>query len=351
MSAPSLQRTARFARRCATVLALCVAGIGAAQAQAAAWTAEFTVRLESAGKRPVTSAGAKTAVSGSFEWSSTHELRGTLAYNQRLRGAVARNQPDRNNETRYESWLARVSSAGTAAQLTLHSVRSEQSSGRVIRVDGEGAAAINRDNAAKIGKVEHVRTRTEVKVEGADAAKMGGAYLQIDRVANQIRFETPTLEINPARATVVERSVARLEKAPAASEWDRNDTFAPKSRQELRLPPQMPYPVEFVFDVPAARLVDAKEITLTQEFKAGFVDYEVPSSRGVITIVLRRGGAAAATGAAPAAASAPPPNAAAKQADSAPAPAPAPAAPTAPTAPTAQDAAKAVDKLRGVFGR
>jgi hypothetical protein len=293
-----------------------------ALAQGAGWTADVTVRVESAGKRPVTGGPARTAVSGTFEWSSTHELRGTLAYTQRLRGAVARNQPDRNNEQRYESWLAR--GQRVPVQLTLHSVRSEQSSGRVTAVDGEGAAAINKANAGKIGKVEHVRARTEVKVDGADGARMGGAYLQIDRVANQVRFEVPTLEINPARTTVVEQQVARLDKAPPAGEWDRNETFTPKTSQELRLPPQLPYPTEFVFDVPAAVLADAKEITLTQEFKAGFVDYEIPPSRGVITIVLRRAEAAAAaapvapaTAAGTGAAAAP-----LAQASSAPAPAP-----------------------------
>jgi hypothetical protein len=131
---------------------------------------------------------------------------------------------------------------------------------------------------------------------------MGGAYLQIDRVANQVRFEAPTIEINPARATVLEQRVARLDKAPAAGEWDRNETFTPTSTQELRLPATIPSPLEFVFDVPATQLADAKEITLTQEFKAGFVDFEIEPSRGVITIVLRRGGANSAASSAAASA-------------------------------------------------
>jgi hypothetical protein len=269
-------------------------------AQSGGWTAEFTMRVESAGKRAVTTGPAKTAVSGTFEWASTHEVRGTLAYTQRLRGAVARNQPDRNNEQRYESWLARAQRV--PVQLTLHNVRSEQSSGRYVAVDGEGAAAINKANAGKIGKVEHVRSRTEVKIDGADGARMGGAYLQIDRVANQVRFEAPTIEINPARATVLEQRVARLDKAPAAGEWDRNETFTPTSTQELRLPATIPSPLEFVFDVLATQLADAKEITLTQEFKAGFVDFEIEPSRGVITIVLRRGGANSAASSAAASA-------------------------------------------------
>lgn len=325
----------------------CVTGTSASAQPAPGWTAEFTVRLESAGQRPVTAGPSKTAVNGTFERNSTHELRGTLAYTQRLRGAVARNQPDRNNEQRYESWLARAQRV--PAQLTLASVRSESSSGRVIAVDGEGAAAINRANAGKIGKVEHVRSHTEVKVDGADGARMGGAYLQIDRVAHQVRFEVPTIEINPARATVLEQQVTRLGSAAPAGDWDRNETLTPKSSQELRMPPQLPYPTEFVFDVPAATLADAKEIKLTQEFKAGFVDYEIPASRGVITIVLRRSDAVAVPGAAPAAsaaaaaaATAPPTKADAKKAEP---------APSQPATPSVQDAAKAVDKLRNLFGR
>jgi len=50
----------------------------------------------------------------------------------------------------------------------------------------------------------------------------------------------------------------------------------------------MPYPVEFVFDVPAQTLAEARAITLTQSFKPGIVDYEVEPSRGTITLVLRR---------------------------------------------------------------
>jgi len=313
--------------RAALALALAFAAVAAHAQAAAGWTADITVRVESTGKQPVTHGAAKMGVAGSLEWSSTYELRATLPYTQRLRGAVARNQPDRDNEQRYESWLARVSSAGLPASLTVNRLTNEHSSGRVVAVDGEGAAAINRANAGKIGRVEHVRGRTEVKVEGADAAQVGGAYLQIDRVANQVRVEAPTIRINPARATVTEQFVARLDKAPAAGEWDRNNTFTPASAQDLRLLPQLPTPIEFVFDVPAQILADAREITLTQEFKAGFVDYERDASRGVITVVLRRGDAAAAASAAPATGTAAPAAATAVRPTT-------PATPTASSAPT-----------------
>jgi hypothetical protein len=313
--------------RAALALALAFAAVAAHAQAAAGWTADITVRVESIGKQPVTHGVSKMGVTGSLEWSSTYELRATLPYTQRLRGAVARNQPDRDNEQRYESWLARVSSAGLPASLTVNRLTNEHSSGRVVAVDGEGAAAINRANAGKIGRVEHVRSRTEVKVEGADAAQVGGAYLQIDRVANQVRVEAPTIRINPARATVTEQFVARLDKASAAGEWDRNNTFTPASAQDLRLLPQLPTPIEFVFDVPAQTLADAREITLTQEFKAGFVDYERDASRGVITVVLRRGDAAAAASAAPATGTAAPAAAA-----------PTAARPTTPAAPTATSA-------------
>jgi hypothetical protein len=324
--------------RPALALALSVAALGAHAQAAAGWTADITVRVESTGKQPVTGGGARMGVTGSLEWSTTYEFRGTLPYTQRLRGAVARNQPERDNEQRYESWLARVSSAGLPSSLTVSRLTNEHSSGRVVAVDGEGAAAINRANAGKIGRVEHLRSRTEVKVEGADAAQMGGAYLQIDRVANQIRIEAPTIRINPARAVVTEQSVSRLDKAPAAGEWDRNNTFTPATAQDLRLLPQLPTPIEFVFDVPAQTLADGREITLTQEFKAGFVDYERDASRGVITVVLRRGDAAAAASAAPATGTAAPAAAAAAAAGTAaavtaarPAPAAAPAAAPAST--------------------
>ena len=155
-----------------------------ARAQVSAgWTGEFTVRVESAGKRPVTNLPVKTNVSGTFEWSTTHELWGSLTYGQRLRGVVAKNQPERDNEQRYESWLARVPGGRQPARLTLHSVRTEVSSGKVVATDGEGAGAINRANAGKIGRVAHVRSRTEVKVDGDDGVRIGGAYLQIDRLA------------------------------------------------------------------------------------------------------------------------------------------------------------------------
>jgi hypothetical protein len=107
--------------------------------------------IESIGKQPVTHGVSKMGVTGSLEWSSTYELRATLPYTQRLRGAVARNQPDRDNEQRYESWLARVSSAGLPASLTVNRLTNEHSSGRVVAVDGEGAAAINRAFASALG--------------------------------------------------------------------------------------------------------------------------------------------------------------------------------------------------------
>jgi hypothetical protein len=352
-----MHRITRRALRVAMLAAGLAAGAGAHPQSLPGWTADFTVRVESAGKRPVTDGPARRGVSGSFEWTTTHELRGTLPYTQRLRGAVARNQPDPGNEQRYESWLAR--GQRVPARLTLHSVRTGQSSGVVVAVDGEGAAGINKANAGRIGKIEHERMRTEVRVDADDGARMGGASLQIDRVANQVRFEMPTVEIRPERATVVEQRVTRLGAPPAAGEWDRNESFTPRSDQELRIVPQLRYPLEFVFDVPAAVLSDAKEIRLTQEFKAGLVDYEVPTSRGVITVVLRRGdpaGAAAGnvapatavatagTTAAPAAPAAQPPAMTeARQAQ--------PATAATPTTPAAQDAIKAVDKLRGLFGR
>ncbi|MCX8004786.1 MAG: hypothetical protein N2688_07490 [Burkholderiaceae bacterium] len=343
----------------AAVCALAVAtGIAAHAQPAAGWTGEFTIRVESAGQRPAATAAAMKDVSGVEAWTHRHELRGTLVYTQRARGAVARNQPDRHNEQRYESWLARAQRV--PVPLTLHATLDRRFSGRYILVDGEGAGAINRANAGKIGKVEHVRSRSEVRIDAADGARMGGAYLQIDRVANQIRFESPTIEINPARATVVEQQVARLDKAPAAGEWDRNETFTPKSAQDVRGLAQLPYPVEFVFDVPAETLAGARELTLTQAFKAPFLaEDEREASRGTITLVLRRGDAAAAAAASPATAAA---------GSAAAAPAAAAAAPArgdeakkaetsaqpqspAPATPSVQDAAKAVDRLRGLFGR
>ncbi len=354
-----MSRLSPVARPLAALVLACGIVVTASAQPAAGWTAEFTVRVESAGKRPPTGGLAWTDVRGAAEWSSTHELRGTLAYTQRLRGAPARNQPDRDNEQRYESWLAR--GQDVPAALTLHHVRSETSSGRVRIADGEGAAAVNRANAGKIGKVEHLRSRTEVKVDAADGARMGGAYLQIDRVANQVRFEVPSLWINHERARILEQRVSRLGAPAAAGEWDRNESFTPASSQQLRTQPLLPSPVEFVFDVPAASLAEGKEITLTQDFKPEAIEPEPTVNRGVVRITLRRVDAAAraipaaATAAAPGAGAAP--VTAAAQAAPTPAPAAAeprkvePAPPAAGATPTVQDAAKAVERLRGLFGR
>ena len=83
--------------------------LAAAPAANAQWTLDYTVRYEAAGQqtgKPGEPRGPDTLVSEKITWRVQQEVRGTLNYTQKVRGAVASNMPDKNNEQRYDWWSA-----------------------------------------------------------------------------------------------------------------------------------------------------------------------------------------------------------------------------------------------------
>jgi hypothetical protein len=260
----------------------------AAQAQ---WTIDYSVRYEAAGQqlgKPGERRGPDTLVSEKLSWRVQQDVRGTLAYTQKVRGAVAGNMPDKNNEQRYDSWISRSGRAGNPAALKLDAEELLDSAAKLGKADGEGAGDINRERAGKFGRVEHVRTRVAMAAEGATAARLNDPFLQIDRVDGKLHFEPPTIDFDPAQVRYVVEKVTRMDKAAAPGQWDSSETKDGAQRSmALRLPP---LPVQ-VFELPR----DAQSFEATRTI-------DVPGRIGgkaTMTIALRRMGAAAA-GAAPA---------------------------------------------------
>jgi hypothetical protein len=143
--------------------ALCTSMLlAAAPAANAQWTIDYTVRYEAAGQqtgKPGERRGPDTLVSEKITWRVLQEVRGTLNYTQKVRGAVASNMPDKNNEQRYDSWISRSGRAGNPAWMKLEAEEVMDSAARLAKADGEGAGDINRERAGKFGRVEHLRTR------------------------------------------------------------------------------------------------------------------------------------------------------------------------------------------------
>ena len=113
-----MKRSARYLALLTATFALCAAH-SAAHAQ---WTVDYTVRYEAAGQqtgKPGEPRGPDTLVSEKITWRVQQEVRGTLNYTQKVRGAVASNMPDKNNEQRYDSWISRSGRAGNPASLKL----------------------------------------------------------------------------------------------------------------------------------------------------------------------------------------------------------------------------------------
>jgi hypothetical protein len=306
---------------------MATAALGAATLLAAAlpahaqWTLDYTVRYEAAGQqtgKPGEPRGPDTLVSEKVTWRVQQEVRGTLNYTQKVRGAVASNMPDKNNEQRYDSWISRSGRAGNPAWMKIDSEEVIDSAARLGKADGEGAGELNRERAGKLGRVEHVRTRRSLAGEGPGAAKLNDPFLQIDRVDGKLHFEPPAIEFDPAQVRTVVHKVVRIDKPAAAGEWDSTDGKAQRTTAQLSLPP---LPVQ-VFDLPR----DAQALEATRTL-------DVPGPTGgkaTITIALRRSGAAAAGSAVGAASGAAPGNAAvATSAAAQPAAAQTPAAPTA----------------------
>ncbi|MBA4176174.1 MAG: hypothetical protein C0505_06395 [Leptothrix sp. (in: Bacteria)] len=279
------------------------AALGAATLLAAAlpahaqWAVDYTVRYEAAGQQvgqPGEPRGPDTLVSEKVTWRVQQEVRGTLNYTQKLRGAVARNMPDKNNEQRYDSWISRSGRAGNPAWMKIDAEEVMDSAARLAKADAEGAVELNRQRAGKLGRIEHLRTRITLAGEGPGAAKLNDPFVQIDRVDGKLHFEPPAIDFDPAQVRYTVQKVTRMDKPAAADEWDSGDAKAQRTTAVLSLPL---LPVQ-VFDMPR----DAQSLEATRT-----VDVPGPTGgKATMTIALRRAGAApaAATDAAAAAATA-----------------------------------------------
>ena len=284
-----MKRSARYLGLLAATFAL-GATHSAAHAQ---WTIDYTVRYEATGQqtgKPGEPRGPDTLVSEKITWRVQQEVRGTLNYTQKVRGAVASNMPDKNNEQRYDSWISRSGRAGNPASLKLDAEEVTDSAAKLGKADGEGAGDINRQRAGKFGRVEYVRTRVAIAADGPGAARLNDPFMQIDRVDGKLHFEPPAADIDPAQVRYAVERVTRMDKPAAAGEWDNTDARDGEQRTKaLRLPL---LPVQ-VFDIPR----DAESFDATRTVN-------VPGRIGgkaTITIALRRAGGAPASAAASAA--------------------------------------------------
>lgn len=279
-------RSTRGLSLATTTLALAFCGT-LAHAQ---WTIDYTVRYEAAGQqsgKPGEPRGPDTLVSEKITWRVQQEARGTLAYTQKVRGAVASNMPDKNNEQRYDSWISRSGRAGNPASLKLAGEEVTDSAAKLGKADGEGAGELNRERAGKFGRVEHRRTRVAVAADGPGAARFNDPFVQIDRVDGKLHFEPPAVDFDAAQVRYTSQKVTRIDKPAAAGEWDENRDPADakdgaQRTNALRLPL---LPVQ-VFDMPR----DAESFDATRTV-------DVPGRIGgkaTIIIALRRAGAAAA---------------------------------------------------------
>lgn len=262
--------------------ALCVFASLPAHAQ---WAIDYSVRYEAAGQqtgKPGERRGPDTLVSEKTTWRVQQEVRGTLNYTQKVRGAVASNMPDKNNEQRYDSWISRPGRAGNPAWMKLDAEEVFDRAARLAKADGEGAGDINRERAGKFGRVEHLRQRITLAGDGPSAAKLNDPFVQIDRVDGKLHFEPPAIEFDPAQVRYLVEKVVRMDKPAAAGEWDRSDAKSQRTTAQLSLPL---LPVQ-VFDMP--RDAQAFEATRT-------IDMPGPTGgKATMTISLRRAGTAAA---------------------------------------------------------
>ncbi|MFC3146111.1 hypothetical protein [Piscinibacterium candidicorallinum] len=372
-SAPSVRRQiargqlpVRLQHLTAACLILLLAAINIllpVQAQSAApgWTVELSLRYLSEGSqslKPEPGTG-EQRVDGREQWRIEQSLSASLPYTMKVRGAVAKNQPDRHNEQRYDSWLLRPGSAGLPATGSLNLNWQQETATRITRADGEGAGAINRANAGRIGRVEHVRQQFSAERQGADFMRLHGAYLQIDRSTGKLLFEVPAIELDAQRVGAVMRRASRMDKPAASGEWDPPGTGSSDWKLRQLVLPDRPEPIEF--DLPAGWETQER-ITLTQTVPARGASGMPNPLLGQVQISLNliRGGAAARAELAPQSApgtpqaSAPTPTTAMGTENTAAAPAATPVqTPPAPNpaANAASKAAEAVNKLRSLLGR
>ena len=284
--------TQAFAR-IATALLGAATLLAAALPTHAQWTIDYTVRYDAAGQqtgKPGERRGPDTLVSEKITWRVRQEVRGTLNYTQKVRGAVASNMPDKNNEQRHDSWISRSGRAGNPASLKLDAEEVTDSAAKLGKADGEGAGDINRQRAGKFGRVEYVRTRVAIAADGPGAARLNDPFMQIDRVDGKLHFEPPAVDIDSAQVRYAVERVTRMDKPAAAGEWDNTDARDGEQRTKaLRLPL---LPVQ-VFDIPR----DAESFDATRT-----VDVPGPTGgKATITIALRRASGVSASSASPAA--------------------------------------------------
>lgn len=252
----------------------------------AQWAIDYSVRYEASGQqtgKPGERRGPDTLVSEKTVWRVQQEVRGTLNYTQKVRGAVASDMPDKNNEQRYDSWISRSGRAGNPAWMKLDAEEVLDSAARLAKADGEGAGDINRERAGKFGRVEHLRTRIALAAEGPGAAKLNDPFVQIDRVDGKLHFEPPAIEFDPAQVRYAVEKVTRMDKPAAAGEWDSSDAKDGEQRSKaLRLPL---LPVQ-VFEMP--RDAESFEATRTVDVPGRI------GGKATITVLLRRAGTASA---------------------------------------------------------
>lgn len=326
------------------------------------WVVEFTWKYEAQSDRTLREGrtgpgGADTRLSATADVKIAAEAHGTMEFNDKLRGAAAVNMPDSRNEQRYDSWRFKGGKPAFAS-VDIHA-QLEQAA-RINQADGEGANSVNAERKGLVGRVQYTRERFEVKASGDDAGWLGDhADLQIDRVANKLMIVNRIdLQLNRKTVKPTRSSVKRMDKPPAAGEWDRSGP----DEEAWRILPHFMLRDVIEFDIPPG----AEQFTLTRSYDANqlrdpldSLGFPFPSdlgdaakvrdrhyrARATLTLNVRRREASSAaapspaTQATPAAASSPPA-------------APQKAEPAKPAAPSATDEAlDAVKKLRGLLGR
>ena len=345
-------------RLMALLLGACASAAAVAQGSQG-WIVEVTWHYEAQAGRTLREGrtgpgGADTRISATSEARIVAQVRGTMEFASKLRGAAAVNMPDSRNEQRYDSW--RFSGRKPAFASVDMTVQFDEAA-RLNRADGEGANLINAERKGLVGRVQHERERLEVKASGDDAGWFGDhADLQIDRVANKLMIVNRIdLQLNRKVVKPSRSVVKRMDKAAAAGEWDRSGP----DEEAWRSLPHIALRDVIEFDIPPG----ADQFTLTRTYEANQLPDPLDSfgphdlrhavkpgekhhrGRATLTLDVRRREASAAPAPAPSSQAAP----AATLAQPASPPKAEPAKSTQPG--TTDEAVDAVRKLRGLFGR
>ena len=283
-----------WAARAIALLMLMPAGAALQAQDMAGWTGELTIRYESSGQRegkPGEQRGPDTLVSERDRWRVEQTIRATLAYTQKVKGAVASGMPDRNNEARYDSWLSRPKAGRQPAAMQLSAERVTDRAARLGKADGEGASELNRERAGKLGRVEHRRERLTLAADGPEAAVLqGGGFVQIDRHAGKLHLELGFPRMVAEATKVVRSQAVSIDTPPPADHWDSQRELTPADAGANALSiPQLPL---LEFDVP--KDADSFEVSQTVPLGGGF------PGRAQVSLKLRRSAGTAAATATPA---------------------------------------------------